>query len=57
LTAFGKWFGERFANLVERRWFRVDGTPSDEVRGILDPFGGVDLSLFDGFSRFLEASG
>jgi quinol monooxygenase YgiN len=57
LTAFGKWFGERFANLVERRWFRVYGTPSDELRGILDPFGVVYLSLFDGFSRFLEASG
>ena len=56
LMAFGKMFGERFAKMVERRWFRVYGTPSDELRRCLNQFGVTYLSPFDGFSRFLEAS-
>ncbi|ETX01185.1 MAG: hypothetical protein ETSY1_08360 [Candidatus Entotheonella factor] len=51
LTAFGERYGERFGRLVERKWFRVCGTPSDELRGILDPLGATYVSLFDGFSR------
>lgn len=52
LVAFGKQYGERFAAMVERRWFRVCGTPSDELRALLDRFGAAYLDLFDGFSRF-----
>jgi len=51
LMAFGKLFGKRFTAMVERRWFRVYGAPSDALRAILDPLGVVYLRLFDGFSR------
>ena len=56
LMAFGKMFGERFANMVERKWFRVYGAPSDELRRCLNQFAVTYLSPFDGFSRFREAS-
>lgn len=52
LMAFGQMFGERFSNMVERQWFRVYGTPSDELRDILDSLGAIYCRLFDGFSRF-----
>ena len=52
LMAFSKLFGERFTAMVERRWFRVNGAPSDELRAILDQFGAVYLRLLDGYSRF-----
>jgi quinol monooxygenase YgiN len=55
LMAFGKMFGERFAEMVERKWFRVYGTPSDELRRYLNQFAVTYLSPFDGFSRFREA--
>ena len=50
LLAFGKLYGERFVNVVDRRRFTVFGTPSDELRGILDRFGATYLGPFDGVS-------
>ena len=51
LHAFGKTFGDRFAAMVERRQFNVYGTPSEELRRILDGFGARYLSPFGGFSQ------
>lgn len=51
LQAFGSMYGERFATMVERRRFTVCGTPSDELRGMLDRFGATYLEPFDGFSQ------
>lgn len=51
LLAFGKIYGERFMKMVDRGRFMVFGTPSDELRRILDGFGATYLSPFDGFSR------
>jgi len=50
LLAFGKMYGERFASMVERRRFTVFGTPSDELKTILDRFGATYLDQFEGFS-------
>ena len=50
LVAFGKLYGERFRSLVDRRRFTVFGTPSDELRGILDRFGAAYFGPFEGFS-------
>ena len=50
LLAFGKMYGERFTNMVDRRRFTVFGAPTDELRGILDRFGATYLGPFDGFS-------
>jgi quinol monooxygenase YgiN len=50
LRAFAKLYGERFVKLVERRRFTVFGSPSDELREILDNFGATYMDLFDGFS-------
>jgi quinol monooxygenase YgiN len=51
LRAFGKQYGERFVTMVERRRFTVFGSPSDELREILDRFGVIYVALFEGFSR------
>lgn len=51
LMAFGERYGERFDKMVERRWFRVCGAPSDALRERLDQIGVTYVSLFDGFSR------
>jgi hypothetical protein len=37
--------------MVERQRFTVYGTPSDELRGILDGFGATYMAPFGGFSR------
>ncbi|MBI3372413.1 MAG: antibiotic biosynthesis monooxygenase [Betaproteobacteria bacterium] len=50
LLAFTKMYGERFANMVDRRRFTVFGGPSDELREILDRFGAAYFGPFDGFS-------
>jgi quinol monooxygenase YgiN len=57
LLAFASAFGERFSKAVERRRFMVFGTPSDELRAILDRFGATYFDPFDGFSRFGGDSG
>jgi len=57
LQAFGRIYGERFAKMVERRRFTVFGTPSDELKGILDGFGATYLGPFAGFSRFQGKGG
>ena len=51
LVAFGERYGERFAKMIERRWFRVCGTPSEALRALLEPFGVTYLDRLDGFSR------
>lgn len=50
LQAFGKKYGERFVNMVDRKRFTVFGSPSNELREILDRFGAAYLGPFDGFS-------
>jgi quinol monooxygenase YgiN len=50
LQAFRQYFGARFASLIERRHFLVFGTPSGELRSILNGFGATYLAFFDGFT-------
>jgi hypothetical protein len=50
LQTFGQKFGERFLRMVERTRFTVYGTPSDELRGVLDGFGASFLAPFDDFA-------
>jgi len=54
LLAFAQMYGERFAQLVERRRFMVFGTPSAELQRILDRFDATYLCPFDGFSLVQE---
>ena len=51
LLTFGRKFGGRFVGMVERRRFTVYGTPSEELKGMLDGFGATYLRLFGGFSQ------
>ncbi len=51
LVAFGRQYGESFASMVDRKRFTVFGTPSVELKGILDRFGARYFSLLEGFSR------
>jgi quinol monooxygenase YgiN len=53
LIAFGKTYGERFGKMVERKRFTVFGTPTLELKRILDPLGATYASLFSGFSRLV----
>lgn len=48
LLAFGQKFSDRFTAMVERKQFTVYGTPSDELRRILDGFGARYLGPFGG---------
>jgi hypothetical protein len=48
---FAEQFGERFANLITRKRFTVFGSPSDELRSILDGFDAMYLARFAGFAR------
>lgn len=43
LEAFRSRFAERFSSMVTRRRFIVYGTPSAELKGVLDGFGPVYL--------------
>jgi quinol monooxygenase YgiN len=53
LQAFGEQFGARFSSMVERKRFTVYGTPSDELKRVLDRFGATTyLRPFGGFSRY-----
>src|SRR5712691_2510477 len=51
LRTFGRQFGDRFAGLVDRTRFTVYGTPSAELRGMLDGFGATYMAPFGGFAR------
>jgi len=51
LIAFTKVYGEGFAKMVDRRRFTVFGTPTLELRKILDPLGATYVAAFAGFSR------
>ena len=50
LAAFGELYGERFKSMVDRKRFTVFGTPSNELRSILDRFNADYLGLLEGFS-------
>ena len=50
LRMFAEKFGERFASMVTRKRFTVFGSPSDELRSILDRFDATYLARFAGFS-------
>ena len=54
LQAFATLYGTRFTRVVERKRFTVFGTPSYELKQMLDQFGAVYLSRLAGFSRVEE---
>ena len=56
LLTFGRKFGGRFVGMVDRRRFTVYGTPSEELKGMLDGFGATYLRLLGGFSQMSSAS-
>jgi quinol monooxygenase YgiN len=43
LNEFHRTYGERFASLVDRRTFTVYGSPSAELKALLDGFGATYL--------------
>ena len=51
LRTFGRQFGDRFVGLVDRTRFTVYGTPSAELRRMLDGFGATYMAPFGGFTR------
>jgi quinol monooxygenase YgiN len=51
LRTFRRMFGDRFVALVDRTRFTVYGTPSAELRGLLDGLGAMYLAPFGGFVR------
>ena len=51
LTAFVRMYGDRLSKMIDRRRFIVFGTPSDELRRILDPLGATYAAALAGFSR------
>lgn len=51
VRTFGRQFGDRFVGLVDRTRFTVYGTPSVELRGMLDGFGATYMAPFGGFAR------
>ncbi len=51
LRTLGRKFGRRFVGMVDRKRCTVYGTPSAELRGMLDEFGATYLEPFGGFSR------
>lgn len=51
LTRFAKMYSERFANTVDRKRFTVFGTPTRELKEILDPLGATYVARIAGFSR------
>jgi hypothetical protein len=50
LRTFAKRFGGRFLSMVDRTRFTVFGTPSDELKGILDGFGATYLRPLGDFA-------
>ena len=52
LLEFRNKFGERFSGMVDRRRFTVFGTPSSELKRVLDEFGAtIYLYPFGGLTR------
>jgi len=51
MSTFGEQFAERFLECVDPVSLSVYGSPTDEVRAILDGLGAVYLDGFAGFSR------
>ena len=51
LKAFGKMYGGRFSRMVDRKRFTVFGTPTPELKEILDPLGATYVAALSGFSR------
>jgi quinol monooxygenase YgiN len=51
LTVFGKTYGARFAKMVDRKRFTVFGTPTAELKAILDPLGAIYATALVGFAR------
>ena len=51
LGTFGEKFGERFWAAVTPTALWVYGSPSDEVKQVLNPFNPVYMGHFGGFSR------
>lgn len=51
LTTFAQMYGKRFSDLVDRKRFSVFGTPTPELRKILDPLGAQYFAPLAGFSR------
>ena len=51
LKMFAEQFGERFTGMVSRKRFTVFGSPSDELRNILDGFNATYLARLAGFAR------
>jgi quinol monooxygenase YgiN len=55
LTTFARLHAKRFAALVERKRFTVFGTPTPELRQILDPLGAKYFALLSDLSRASNA--
>jgi quinol monooxygenase YgiN len=53
LRVFQEKFGAAFSQLVNRERFLVFGTPSDELKQILDRYDAVFLSRIGGFSTMM----
>jgi quinol monooxygenase YgiN len=51
LKAFQTTFGRGFASMIDRKSFTVFGTPTPELRQILDPLGATYFARLAGFSR------
>lgn len=52
LLEFQKKFGQRFSGMVDRKRFTVSGTPSDELKRVLDGVGSIEyLEPFDGLAQ------
>ena len=51
LVMFAQLYAKRFAGVVERGRFTVLGTPTPELRHILDPLGAEYFAPLAGFSR------
>lgn len=51
LQSFRNKYGERFSELVDRKAFTVFGTPSHELRILLNEFAATFASPLAGFSR------
>jgi quinol monooxygenase YgiN len=51
LKMFGARYGQEFAFMVDRKRFIVFGTPTPELKQILDPLGAIYFARLAGFSR------
>ena len=51
LRTFREEFSGRFEGMVQRKSFHVHGSPSDELKKLLDPLGAKYYEFLDGFSR------